>query len=110
MKPGCQQALKHRICPGSTESAAIADSWRFSISFRKVTPISGDVDDDVDNEISFSKPTESDKTCSVKPKLSIIAGDSFSAGLDPVRLGRKNRNTVKNISEGGLKLKMCLNS
>ena len=100
MKPGCQQVLLHRICPGSSESSVSTDNWRFSISFRKVTPVT-DFDDDDEKEISFDKTAEPIKTSSIKPKLSIIAGDSYTAGLDPVRLGRKNRKIVKNLSEGG---------
>ena len=102
MKPGCQQNLVHRICPGAPETVGgNANNWRFSISFRKVTPPSDD------KEISFDLKMDNDLGKSnniTKRKICVIAGDSYSAGLDPIKLGRKNRKIVKNISKGGAKI------
>ena len=100
MKPGCQQTLLHRICQGSPVPIAKKDNWRFSISFRKVTPPS-------DHEISFDiiEDKALDKINNLpKRKICVIAGDSYSAGLDPVKLGRNNRKIVKNVSSGGAKI------
>ena len=107
MKPGCQQALEHRIWPGSKsnsqsptpEDQSTTPNWRFSISFRKLSePVE-------DNEISFdSKPSEP-KPVPPRPKtmtkISIIAGDSLVTDLDPVKLGRNGKKIVKNLSKGG---------
>ena len=99
MKPGCQQALEHRICPGSKSQST---SWRFSISFRKVSEPSED------NEISFNTVPDADGgTVKSEPKpktkarISIITGDSLVAELDPIKLGRNNRKIVRNLSKGG---------
>ena len=97
MRPGCQQTLLHRICQGSPETDVNTDKWRFSISFRKVAPLNED------HEISFD--LKEDKINILpKRKICVIAGDSYSAGLDPVKLGRKNRRIVKNVSSGGAKI------
>ena len=96
MKPGCQQKLLHRICPGTP---AENDNWRFSISFRKVVP---DIEDD---EVSFTVGGNSNTTISeapkAKPKISIIVGDSMVTGLDSAKLGRQGKKTVINLSKGG---------
>ena len=109
MRPGCQQRLLHRICQGFPEAPEQADqdktdNWRFSISFRKVSPLS------TDHEISFDIKDDKgmDKTQFIAPtprrKICLIAGDSYTAGLDPVKLGRNNRKIVKNVSCGGAKI------
>ena len=73
-----------------------------SISFRKVSPLNEDT------EISFNVPDTSigdTPKASQIPKVSIIAGDSLVKDLDPIRLGRKGRKTVINVSKGGASIK-----
>ena len=104
MKPGCQQNILHRVCPGAKEDHSITDTWRFSISCRKVSPIE-DGDDDADGEISFNKGGDVPKPVLPKSKISIIVGDSLVTGLDHVKLSRKGKQNVKNLSEGGAKIR-----
>ena len=109
MKPGCQQKLVHRVRQGTQSVNADKADVRFVISFRKLVP------DNRDPEVSFSNPTTStdenvDSTnkfnTSTSPnRVTLIAGDSFSMGLDEVKLGRKGRRKVINLSKGGSTIK-----
>ena len=107
MKPGCQQRLVHRVRQGTSSD----DDLRIVISFRKLAAVNDD------SEVSFNVPsTPSVKNGDSPPpkannllkspnKVTIIAGDSFSVGLDEVRLGRKGRKKVINLSKGGASIK-----
>ena len=108
MKPGCQERLLHQVCPGSTRQQP--GDCRVVISFRKLTPI--DADSSADSEVSFDKKIlseekgeEEKEQPTVTVGVNLIAGDSFSAGLDAGRLGRKNRANVVNLSKGGATIK-----
>ena len=105
MKPGCQQKLLHRVRQG-TPSAN--EDVRIVISFRKLMPDNGDP------EVSFSNPNISMggkvDTPPIKSNISpnrvtLIAGDSYSKDLDEVKLGRKGRRKVINLSKGGSTIK-----
>ena len=98
MSPGCQQTLLHRVCPGPDEkeeeeaqeetTEQTTPSWRFSISFRKVS------NPPDDPEISFNPPIDGKLDTSIATpisKVSLIVGDSISEGLDSIKLGRKDR-------------------
>ncbi len=109
MKPGCQQAMRHRVPPGKAAKEG-STSWRFSLSFRKlaqpstaqqqshdpntsVPPINNTPD-------SITRPN----TPKMPPKhVNLIAGDSFVARLDVKRLG-KGKQEVINIAKGGTKI------
>ena len=106
MKPGCQQKLVHRVRQGSAKD----DSIRIVISFRKLSTLNNDP------EVSFDQPpappfsvSKEDfppiKAEAVPRKVTLIVGDSFSVGLDPVRLGRNGRKDVVNLSKGGSSIK-----
>lgn len=97
MKPGCQKELVHKVCKGNG-----SDGIRVIISFRKIV--------DNDPEISFdtfsprSGESFSQTLTNVtqqRPKVTVIAGDSFITGLDAGRLGRKGRRNVINLAQGG---------
>lgn len=100
MKPGCQQNLVHKVCQGSS------DEFRVVISFRKLSvpanpnPVTLNISDR-DPEVSFDTPAPVKSNAKTIRTISLIAGDSFSAGLDVSKLGRKGRKTVVNVSEGG---------
>ena len=104
MKPGCQEILKHRICPESDDEAdQECEEWRVCISFRKLNSIT---DEESDPDISFGcKAPVVDNSPSTPSthiqKMNLVVGDSFSAGLDEGKLSRNGRMLVKNISSGG---------
>ena len=112
MKPGCQEHLVHKVCPGSTGQQP--DDWRVVISFRKLSPIANE-DSVADPDVSFDKITPPEKKEEEKEKVqppvrvSLIAGDSFTAGLDAERLGRKKRANVINLSKGGATIQGVIN-
>ena len=60
-------------------------------------PISGEV-------ASSSLPTKMSSRQPPPRKTTLIAGDSYSARLDPIKLGKKKKNVI-NISKGGSTLK-----
>lgn len=106
MKPGCQQSLLHNIRKAADSPVSEDEVWRFSVSFRKLTP-----DTEHDPEISFGEKVDSNninnQILDTPPKrailrsVNLIVGDSFSAGLDADKLGRNGRQLVKNLSKGG---------
>ena len=101
MKPGCQEALKHRILQGSGEEDS-ANDWRVCISFRKITPVH-----ETDPDISFGDvKVEANHSGVTKlspspQKINLVVGDSFSEGLNAEKLGRNGRKRVINLSRGG---------
>lgn len=117
MKPGCQKALVHRVSRGSAESSSSTSGLRVVISFRKITEVGNN---SFDLEVSFDSPVSTINTANQsagsvstlpeslvsplrppKQYVTIIAGDSFIAGLDIERLGRKGKKTVINLAKGG---------
>ena len=105
MKPGCQENLVHKVCRGNRTVGDESDSQRIVISFRKVTP-----EVVTDPEVSFDATNlVADKRVKDVPtpptRITIIAGDSFSAALDAKRLGRNGKKTVVNLSKGGSTIK-----
>ena len=104
MKPGCQENLVHRVCQGKTFDIA-NDDWRIVISFRKLSPeVVQDPEISFDNRTSNPVTAEKDKP-TPPTRVTIIAGDSFSAALDAERLGRKGRKNVVNLSKGDATIK-----
>ena len=113
MKPGCQQLLLHQVLAG--ELSDDDNVIRYSLSFRKtITPV-----DDVSQDIEDKHPASSTSPSNVKEatppaspskmpdrqippprKVTLIAGDSYSARLDD-RLGKNNKKKIVNISKGG---------
>ena len=110
MKPGTQQILDHCVrAERKNSSASSADGVRYSLSFRAINtkPIA-------QNSTPQPSPTpepaavDKSKPAAVIPSqpkhhVCVVAGDSFAARLDPVRLGR-NRVKVVNIAKGGSKI------
>ena len=100
MKPGCQQKLVHCVRQGAS---ADNNDVRVVISFRKLA-------DNQDAEVSFDSPkvlprSSTPTKVSSPNRVTIIAGDSFSVGLDEVKLGRRGRRKVVNLSKGGASIK-----
>lgn len=100
MMPGCQQKLVHRVRQGTS---ADNNNVRVVISFRKLSA-------NQDPEVSFDSPkvlpSSTTPTKVLSPdRVTIIAGDSFSVGLDEVKLGRRGRRKVVNLSKGGASIK-----
>ncbi len=128
MKPGCQAVLKHRI-PKGVQTPNTSEV-RFSLSFRKlaqktsphqishpahVTPANAtpahitpsttalsSVPTDTSAPTPHSSPVQS-KTPPQKTPVVLIAGDSFPARLDSLKLG-KSKKVVHNIAVGGSKI------
>ena len=129
MRPGCQQALKHRVDKGV--HVVNGCNIRYSISFRKLTSSestsfiqSTKTSSPVKNTITLSEnlinnnklldaPVASncDNSKSNLPRenVSLIAGDSFTARLDPFKLGRDKKRVI-NVSRGGNKIKQVMDS
>ncbi len=113
MKPGCQQAMRHRV-PAGKASNIDSPSWRYSLSFRKLAPPSCP-----EQQTSPNKPTHPSPNTRThgqptipgpSPKyVNLIAGDSFVARLDDRRLG-KGKQEVINIAKGGSKINAILES
>ena len=115
MKPGCQAVMKHKVSPG-TPATVNNTNWRYSLSFRKIvrpaTPHSPDPRSPptrppltTSPKEDLPKPPPANAQISSPPHKSVnlIAGDSFTARLDPVRLGRGKEDVI-NIAKGGLKI------
>ena len=131
MKPGCQQALKHRVTQGV--HIVNGDNVRYSISFRKLfSPApeksnilnlsprtSSPVKDTIktfENLINDSNSNSDNvlygglvESVTCREDISLIAGDSFTAKLDPKLLGR-DKKKVFNISRGGNKINQVIQS
>ena len=108
MKTGCQKALVHRVCKGNNLSDSQSNEFRVVISFRKITGDNVAQENLEDSQISVNldPPNAAILPSLVTPqhtpkKITVVAGDSFTAGLDANRLGRNGRKTVVNISRGG---------
>ena len=99
MKPGCQERLVHRVC---RDGVSNEPGRRIVISFRKLVPKN---DDSVTSHDLFGVTsdggTDDDTPVRHVSKVTIIAGDSHTVGLDHVKLGRKGKRNVVNLSERG---------
>ena len=107
MKPGCQQAMRHRV-PAGKAANKDSPSWRFSLSFRKLAPPSSPEQQTCPNKPTHPPPNTrthgQPTTPGPSPKyVNLIAGDSFVARLDDRRLG-KGKQEVINIAKGGSKI------
>ena len=98
MKPSCQEHLVHQVCRANPSNG----KWRIVLSFRKIS------EDTRDPEVSFdaTKVLNGDaprrSTAPSPPiKVCLIAGDSFSSGLDEQRLSRGKYRKVVNLSQPG---------
>ena len=93
MKPGCQERLVHRVCRNSS-SDEDNSGRRIVISFRK---LSAD-DNDPKISVNFNKSTAADhgENCFQGPatKVTVIAGDSHTVGLNADKLGRKGKRRL----------------
>ena len=158
MRPGCQQALKHRVTPGV--HIVNGNNVRYSISFRKLsTPVtsstsifnnspiaSSPVKDTIEsfesliNNNNINNPTNTSASdilksdlgseivnviakddfkshldyrenvsVTAKENVSVIAGDSFTAKLDPHLLSRGKKRVI-NISRGGNRIHHVMDS
>ena len=76
------------------------EDWRIVISFRKLSPKSS-ADPDITADLF---PEEEEKPICPR-KVTLIAGDSVSYDLDPMKLGRNGRKNVINLSQGGATIK-----
>ena len=99
MKPGCQETLVHKVCQGNDED----DGWRVVVSVRTLSEPEAVQDPEVSFDIRTPRPASSGSEPKPTPpaRLTIIAGDSFTAGLDVVKLGRRGRKNVINLSQPG---------
>ena len=124
MKPGCQSVLKHRIIKGTHQRGK--SNLRVSLSFRKLATnlttqhspdkvsivIPGTSEMSTHCSLSHSNSSQSVHTQAFKqrkPKVTLLAGDSFLDRLDPARLG-KNKKRVISIAKGGNKISQVQNS
>ena len=102
MKPGTQQQLKHcvRPEPGDTNKSGV----RYCLSFRALStkPAAPNV---LLPPATKPESTLDNTTTNVSSKhhVCLVAGDSFAARLDSVKLG-KSRVEVVNIAKGGSKI------
>jgi len=105
MKPSTQKVMKHKVRAVKAEGPSI----RYSLSFRALAKRSSTL---LKNEItattSDSNPTltnspvhTADSGIDTLPKhVCLIAGDSYAARLDPVKLGRRTVEVVS-VAKGG---------
>ena len=103
MKPGTQQLLKHMVRGSTTKAPGV----RYSISFRALnkqqsrcnkTPCTMEM---TLSSIPAMKPADVNPH---KRRVCLIAGDSYPARLDAVRLSRKNAVHVEMLADGGSKM------
>ena len=87
MKPGCQTKLVHRVCRGK---GAGTGKPRIVISFRKECTAP-----------PASQQEEARPTSAPPRSVTLIAGASYTAGLDPQKLSRRGRKEVRNLSNPG---------
>ena len=105
MKPRCQENLVHKVSPGD-RTVLEGDDLRIVISFRKLVP-----DAATDPEVSFDTSENVSQVEGVQDvpapptRVTLMAGDSFSAKLDAQKLGRMGKKTVVNLSKGGATIK-----
>ena len=103
MKPGAQEKLKHCV---RTEPKVTHADVRYSLSFRALSKSTTDQHTraSVSDPNSRSSNVEAGDNLPVPPKrVCLIAGDSYTARLDPVRLGR-GVVKVDNVAVGGARI------
>lgn len=97
MRPGAQQNLKHAM-RAERSSNIDDDQIRYSLSFRAVSkPKQGSAPNNNTSQCQndvIEPPTE---------HVTLVAGDSYAARLDAVRLGKKKCKVV-NVAQGGAKM------
>lgn len=111
MKPGTQQLLNHCVRAETAKAPDPShDGVRYSLSFRAINKKF--VDDKSQSAQNSSlqsllvdevETVDMAKTSVPKRHVCLVAGDSFAARLDPVRLGRR-KVKVENIAVGGSKI------
>ena len=103
MKPGTQQTLKHCIRAEQVSKLLPCDQGvRYCLSFRAIDKnltAQHTVKPDTVKPVSVSEP----ELVPPKRRICVVAGDSFAARLDPIRLGKK-KVEVRNIAVGGSKI------
>ena len=102
MKPGTQQSLKHMVRGSKSKAPGV----RYSISFRALNRQQSGCSSNTackDNTTPSALPM---KPGIPAPKriVSLIAGDSYPARLDVLRLSRNNRVQVEMLADGGSKM------
>ena len=121
MKPGTQQMLQHCIrAERKDPSASPEEGVRYCLSFRAITttatkkptlqvPVQTDeMSVQRDDPVTITEPKPEPKPEPAIPDppkrhVSLVAGDSFAARLDPVKLGKK-KVKVLNVARGGSKI------
>lgn len=103
MRPGTQQNLKHTVRPEANRPPADPDNpdsnIRYCLSFRAVAPDKPPITPSQSSTETKSPP----ETRTPKKRVCLIAGDSFAARMDTIRLG-KGKLIVDNIAQGGAKI------
>ncbi len=106
MRPGTQQILKHCVRAESNTSSSLNDNTqsqvRYSLSFRAFKKGLVPVVATSQNQGSATQPPPSPVPLPTK-YVNLIAGDSFAARMDTVKLA-KGRTVVENVAEGGAKM------
>lgn len=109
MRPGTQEKMKHCVRPEDPSHDTSAPKVRYALSFRALAKrqpctLKPVANVDINPSAQLPPPEDSPIPAPQKPKLCLIAGDSFAARLDTERLGKK-KLSVKNIAKGGAKIK-----
>ena len=98
MKPGTQQVLKHMVRSSTTKAPGV----RYSISFRGLNKIQGNLSSD--DDVKPAPAIKSDPITTPRRRVCLVAGDSYAARLDEDRLGRRGMVSVVKIADGGSKM------
>ena len=97
MKPGTQQLLKHMVRGSTTKVPGV----RYSISFRALNKQPSRCTKESTPSLT---PAMKPEAITPKRRVCLIAGDSYPARLDAVRLSRKNAVHVEMLADGGSKM------
>lgn len=126
MRPGCQKTLNHCV---RAERSSSECQVRYSISFRGTTTLESHITQTLNSPVkdlikSFDEKSHHSSPPTVpvpdtsavrgttspptqnqhKQKICLVAGDSFAARLDVLKLGKHKRD-VRSIAEGGFKIR-----
>jgi alkylated DNA repair dioxygenase AlkB len=102
MKPGTQQEMKHKVRAEKTEATSV----RYSLSFRalaKRPPTPPENEQTSSSSTTDCSSVQTPCTNIVSKHVCLVAGDSYAARLDPVKLGRKSVE-VASVARGGANL------
>ncbi len=100
MRPGTQQNLKHAVrAEVKTKDSGSKSELRYSLSFRAIKKAKPPTNVGVSTD---ARPAPQAKD--PEKHVTLVAGDSYAARLDAVRLG-KGKVDVQNIAVGGAKMK-----